>query len=153
MFHPHLFIKDAGPKGRGVYTKSLIYKGELIAKFTGWVLLTAQLTDDLFALQIDHDAWLCSYGDQLDDCINHSCEPNTGFLTGETALYALRDIRPQEEISFDYTTSLSEKGWHLLCACGSHQCRKTVLSWPEMPSSYQEAMLPFALNYIKKVSA
>ncbi|MEI7684009.1 MAG: SET domain-containing protein [Planctomycetota bacterium] len=34
-----------------------------------------------------------------DDCGNHSCNPNAGFITGEPILYALRDIDVGEEIT------------------------------------------------------
>ena len=43
-------------------------------------------------MQVGPDRWLCSAGEALDDCINHSCDPNAGFATGEPVLYALRDI-------------------------------------------------------------
>jgi SET domain-containing protein len=148
---PKLEIKKAVPKGRGVFARAAIARGELVAAFTGWILSTHELTDDLFALQIDHDRWLCSHGDQLDDCINHSCEPNTGFLCGETVLFALRDIAPGEEISFDYATSIAEPGWTLECACGSPGCRKLIVPWGEMPTSFRDRMRPAALQYLRKV--
>ncbi len=149
MPHAKLEIRSAGPKGRGVFTQQAIAQGEYIAAFTGWVLKTAALTGALFALQIDHDLWLCSHGDQLDDCINHSCVPNAGFLSGEPILFALRDIGPGEEITFDYATSIAEPGWTLACACGWPGCRKLILPWVEMPSSYRERMRPAALQYLR----
>jgi SET domain-containing protein len=144
-----LEARDAGAKGRGVFATAPIRAGELITPFTGWLLKTAELTDDLFALQVGGDLWLCSHGDQLDDCINHSCEPNTGFITGETVLYALRDITAGEEITFDYSTSISEAGWTLECACGARRCRKVVRPWGQMPESYRLAMEHAALGYLR----
>lgn len=144
-----LEIRAAGPKGRGVFASAPIGKGQLLTPFTGWLLKTADLTDELFALQVGVDLWLCSHGDQLDDCINHSCEPNAGFITGETVLHALRDIGAGEEIGFDYATSIDEAGWRLDCACGSPRCRGVILPWSEMPTSYREFMKHAALAYLR----
>jgi SET domain-containing protein len=144
-----LEVRDAGPKGRGVFALRPIARGELVASFTGWTLATAELTDDLFALQIGHDLWLCSHGDHLDDCINHSCDPNTGFVTGQTVLFALRDIARGEEITFDYATSIGEAGWSLECACASPLCRKIVVSWGEMPAADRDRMREVALSYLR----
>jgi hypothetical protein len=144
-----LEIRPAGAKGRGVFTRERIGRGEYLAAFTGFVLETAQLTDDLLALQIGDDLWLCSRGEALDDCINHGCEPNAGFVTGEPLLFALREIQPGEEIAFDYATSIAETGWFLDCACGAPRCRGRVLPWPEMPAAWRDAMRPLALSYLR----
>jgi SET domain-containing protein len=150
MSHPKLEVRDAGGKGRGVFAVVPIARGDLVAPFTGWTLATSQLTDDLFALQIGHDLWLCSHGDQLDDCINHSCDPNTGFTGGAPVLFALRDIAAGEEIGFDYSTSISETGWTLDCACGSPHCRKLIRSWGEMPLEYRERWRRCVLTYLRE---
>ncbi len=150
MIHPALIVSHAGEKGRGVFTQQRIAKGEKIIAFTGWVVPTSELTDDLFALQIGPDLWLCTYGDQVDDCVNHSCEPNAGFVDGAPVLYALRDIAADEEITFDYTTSMMEEDWTLECRCASEKCRETILPWIKMPASYQERMRPFTLHYLRE---
>lgn len=149
MYHPNLQIKQAGPKGRGVFASAAIARGELIATFTGRTLTTEELTDDLFCLQIGPALWLCTHGEQLDDCINHSCEPNTGFVTGEPILYAVRDVMAGEELTFDYATSIATEGWTLECACGTPRCRKVILPWMEMPASFQGRMRSVALRYLR----
>ena len=55
--------------------------------------------------------------------INHSCEPNTYMRrTAERCeFYALRDIRPGEELSVDYEDSHHEG--RLRCRCGAARCR------------------------------
>lgn len=148
-YHPHLKTEAAGEKGRGVFATAPIKQGELIARMSGWLAKTSELDDDWFALQVDHDLWLCSHGDQLDDCINHSCEPNAGFLTGETVLFALRDIASGEEITFDYATSLAEPGWTLECCCGAACCRKLVRSWLDEAEGYRRSKRHIALTYLR----
>lgn len=59
--------------------------------------------------------------------INHSCNPNTfsavNIRKGRIFYYALRDIKPGEELTIDYNISSGED--QLLCNCQSEQCRKT----------------------------
>lgn len=145
----HLEIRPAGAKGRGVFASAPIPRGTLVAEMAGEVLPTSKLTDDMLCLQVNDGLWLCTYGDQLDDCINHSCAPNTGFLRGTPTLYALRDIAADEEITFDYSTSMSERGWSLECHCGAPECRQTVRPWPELSDSERTRLFPVALDYLR----
>jgi hypothetical protein len=148
-----LEIRQTDHKGRGVFALEPIAHGQRILEFQGRVLKTAELTDDLLAMQIGPDEWLCSNGSLLDDCVNHSCDPNAGFLDGTPALYALRDIAAGEEIGWDYSTSIGEPGWTLACRCGSARCRGVVRSWGELASLERERLRPMALSYLRAVDA
>jgi SET domain-containing protein len=58
--------------------------------------------------------------------INHSCRPNSFLQTYGKRLIvlALRDIRPGEEITVDYVSSMhSDKK---RCSCGARDCRGTI---------------------------
>lgn len=57
--------------------------------------------------------------------INHSCQPNTGVMN-DTILVALRDISVDEELRFDYSTTMSEGDWTMRCRCGAAQCRGLI---------------------------
>lgn len=149
MQYLHLQIRPSPHKGRGVFTSEPIAKGHEILVFQGRVLPSAALTDDLLAMQIGHDLWLCSDGTLLDDCVNHACEPNAGFLDGEPVLYALRDIDAGEEITWDYSTSISEPGWSLDCRCGSPTCRGIVRPWGELADADRERLRGAALRYLR----
>src|SRR5437588_13106656 len=87
-----LEIRHTPTKGRGFCALESVPQGILVAVCSGQVLPTDELQPHHFAMQVGADLWLCSDGEQVDDCINHSCEPNIGFTTGEPVLYALRDI-------------------------------------------------------------
>jgi hypothetical protein len=73
----------------------------------------------------------------LDDLINHSCEPNTGFHIQGTAadLFAIRDIAAGEEILFDYSTTLDEEDFTMVCACGTPSCRGVIGDGKLLPSA------------------
>jgi SET domain-containing protein len=144
-----LEVRPAGAKGRGVFALAPIARGQRILTLGGRLLPTAALTDDLLALQVGPDQWLCSDGSLLDDLINHACDANTGFPEGEPVLYALRDIATGEEICWDYSTSISEPGWTLECHCGSIHCRRVVRSWPELTDAERHRLRGQALRYLR----
>jgi len=149
MSDPQLEICMTEHKGRGVFTREPIQRGRKVLTFQGRVLTTAELTEDLLAMQIDHDLWLCSDGALLDDCVNHSCEPNCGFVEGDLTLFALRSIQPNEEITWDYSTSISEPDWTLDCRCGAATCRGLVQAWGCLDASDRALLRPIALKYLR----
>lgn len=126
-----------------------IPRGRLVMPLGGRVLSSADLTEDLLALQIGEDEWLASDGSLIDDLVNHSCSPNVGFLDGTPCLYALRDIAVGEEICWDYSTSISEPGWQMHCCCETSQCRGVIRPWPELSSEDRRRLRPIALQYLR----
>jgi len=121
-----LHIRMTPEKGRGLFASSPIPAGSRLMEMSGQLFTSNNLPDDGMAMQVDDDLWLHSAGDFLDDCGNHSCDPNTGFVTGEPILYALRDIAAGEEVCWDYSTSISCADWALDCRCGAANCRGVV---------------------------
>jgi hypothetical protein len=130
-----LQIRPAGLKGRGVFALSPINAGSAIVALGGHLRPSAALNDDLLALQVGPDLWLCSDGSLLDDCINHSCDPNAGFVTGEPVLFALRDI--------------SEAGWSLACQCGAAGCRGIIRPWGELAAADRLRLRRQTLQYMR----
>ena len=146
---PMLEVRQTAEMGRGVFALEPIAHGTLLVACQGWLAASDALEDDWHAMQVGPDLWLCSTGANLDDCINHSCDPNAGFVTGEPVLYALRDIAAAEQIVWDYSTSIAELGWKLECLCGSGICRTTVRSWWELPAEERHRLRPSALAYLR----
>jgi len=58
--------------------------------------------------------------------INHSCRPNAfmQILYDHILFIALRDIKPGEEITIDYETTLHPDDKR--CICGARSCRGTI---------------------------
>jgi hypothetical protein len=142
-------IRMTDQMGRGVFATTPILRGERVVECQGWLATTAELDDDWHAMQVGPDLWLCSDGDSLDDCINHSCESNLGFTTGEPILFALRDIAVGEQLTWDYSTSIAEVGWTLACLCGTPNCRRVIRSWPDLQSVEREKLKRLALRYLR----
>ena len=149
MSEAMLEVKQTPNMGRGVFATQAIPRGTCLVVCGGWLAKSDALDDDWHAMQVGPDLWLCSAGENLDDCINHSCAPNAGFVTGEPILFALRDIAVGEQIAWDYSTSIAETGWTLECLCGAPTCRKVIRSWWELPADERERLNGTALMYLR----
>ncbi len=145
-----LEIRTTANMGRGVFATQAIARGTCLVVCGGWIAKTDALEDHWHAMQVGPDEWLCSAGENLDDCINHSCAPNAGFVTGEPALFALRDIAIGEQIAWDYSTSIAEAGWSLECLCGSATCRRIIRPWWELAAEERARLGGIALLYLRE---
>jgi SET domain-containing protein len=110
-----------------------------------------EVSDDLRAIQVGEDAYLVEDPTRptADDFLNHSCEPNAGFLDGSLVLYALFDIEPGDEILFDYSTAMNEPGWSFACRCRSRRCRREVESYCDLPRPVRTRLRPISLAYLR----
>jgi SET domain-containing protein len=86
--------------------------------------------------------------------LNHSCNPNTG-IKGKVTMYALRDIKSNEELTIDYATIEGDDRWVLpaKCRCGYRFCRGRISSVHTLPVERFEAYLPYVSTYFKRLYA
>lgn len=90
-----------------------------------------------------------------EDCMyfNHSCDPNCGFQSLDSALVvALRDIEIGEELTYDYQCMDSEASFYagLNCKCGTDKCRG-VLSFDHYRNvDWQNALYEYSGAYVKR---
>jgi hypothetical protein len=91
-----------------------------------------RLSEELF--QIGADAFLLPNGN-LDDFVNHSCQPNTGLRLTRLGyqMVALVDVAAGDELTYDYSTYIGDTHERLICACGSVGCRGVVGPFRELP--------------------
>lgn len=77
--------------------------------------------------------------------INHSCEPNVGFIS-ELSLVAIKNIAPGEELVIDYSMYDGRLD-PFACNCKSPNCRKVVKpdDWknPELQKKYGQYFSPY----------
>ena len=85
----------------------------------------------------------------LDDFLNHSCDPNLGFVDGSLTLYALRDIESGEEVCFDYSTTMNEPGWVIRCRCHTPICRRAVRSYCDLSERDRRRLRSLLLGYLR----
>ena len=147
--------------GVGVYATRTYKKGEIIHVLNG----KAHTPKTLYyhksnfrkgivdPLQIGTDKYLKL--NELSRFFNHSCAPNAGIKNRST-LFALRNIRAGEELTFDYSTTIDEAFW---CKCGSKKCRGIIYDFFALPNKdkmyyYNQNALPgFLMKKFKKLLA
>lgn len=146
-------------QGWGLFAKKPIKKGENLVAFGGYKVdkNLAYLFDEKFGehdVQIGENAYLVASSPKQREeiySINHSCQPNMGFLN-ESTLIALRDINPEEELTFDYAMCTSD-GYYLICNCKSNSCRKIITGDDWKRKSLQEKYRGHFTTYLaKKIS-
>jgi len=101
-------VRRSGPgKGLGLFARVAIAKKALVLEYTGKKIPT-KTADELntrYLFEID-DEWTIDGAARTNTAryINHSCDPNceAEIDDGRIFLYALRNIAPGEELTFDY---------------------------------------------------
>ena len=98
------------------------------------------------ALQVGDDAFLVGQVGDLDERVNHSCDP-TGILVDAVTLVAARDLPIGAQITYDYATTDSVPYDEFECECGSARCRGKVTAedWmdPVVRSHYDGHFSPY----------
>jgi len=152
--HDFLEIRSTEDRGSGVFATQSIPAGTSLLSLTGAIAHHVdELPPDSRAVQIGPDSWLYSFGSELDDFMNHSCDPNAGFVRGDLVLYSLRPIEADEEVTWDYSTSISLSGWSMECLCPSPKCRKIIRPWPELSVPDRARLTKIAMNYLRVQSS
>src|SRR3989344_190207 len=122
-------IGGSGIEGKGLFAREKIYKDELVIDFStgpGTILKAGEeMAETLFAKGYDYmiqvgedELFAATQNDELEDVdfLNHSCDPNCG-ISGALKIVAMRDVKPGEEIAFDYAMSESTD-YEMDCLCG-----------------------------------
>lgn len=144
--------------GRGLFARERVRAGEMLLAWGGDVVTGEMLSwmseeKHRLAVQIEEDLYLVTPNEGPADWVNHSCDPNAG-LVGQVVLVALRDIRPGEEICFDYATSDGSPYDEFTCGCGTRSCRGRVTGddWklPELQARYAGHFSPYIQKRIEK---
>ena len=127
-------------RGWGIRTTEPIKSGDFILEYIGEVVseqvfkhrMAEQYQNDQhhYCLNLDSGMVIDGYRKANEGrFVNHSCEPNcemqkwsvNGFY--RIGLFALRDILPNEELSYDYNFDNFNIETQQVCRCGSAKCR------------------------------
>jgi SET domain-containing protein len=136
---PHLVISRSRIDSEGCHTTAPIKKGTFIVEYTGPRVTNKQadaLYDDhprtyLFGLS---DGKHVIDGEGVAAFINHSCDPNceADEIKGRVWIVATRDIKPGEELTYDYNLYDGELDDPSPCSCGAPTCRGSMYSEKEL---------------------
>lgn len=140
----NLFAIGETHLGKAVYAAEGFAEGDTIIRFTGRRIRADKVpslmrgNSDRY-VQVTPQHYMGPSG-RIDDLINHSCSPNAGlrFTDAGVFLVAIRDIIPGEEIAWDYSTTLAESNWHMICQCKSPECRRVIGNFSTLPEERQE---------------
>ena len=139
-------VRRSGVHGRGVFAMRAVAAGESILEYTGEVISWEEALrrhphdpdhpTHTFYFHIDDSHVIDGkHGGNSARWINHSCDPNCDCeIVGKRVfIRALRDLRPGEELFFDYRLTIDGRRTRRLereyaCHCGSTNCRGTMLA-------------------------
>lgn len=130
--------------GNGVFANSIILRGERLLELTGSIVSYSDTTEmgifESYPIQIDFDKYVIP---ESPFCyINHSCDPNCGIIEGRY-LIAIKNIGVNEELFYDYSTTMLERSWEMECSCNSDLCRKFIQDFDLLPTQLQKYYLDF----------
>ena len=134
---PNPFAVGESHLGKAVFAARGFTEGETLLRFTGPRLRRAPValgSDDRF-VQVGPQEYLGPSG-RVDDLVNHSCDPNAGLrftADGAVFLVAIRPIVAGEEVSWDYSTTLKDSNWRMLCDCRAPGCRGVIGEFATLP--------------------
>jgi len=155
--------------GNAVFSKASIEKGELLVIFGGHVMsvekeLTLKPPLNDYSLQL-HENFVIGplYTEEIRpaEYFNHSCDPNAG-INGQIFLVAMRNIAPNEQITFDYAMVLSEskernESYSIRCDCKAVNCRGIITDkdWlsPELQKKYEGYFSWYIEQKIRKLKS
>ena len=127
-----LTIKKSHINGKGCFATIAFARRKKIADYAGERITNAEANRRarrrILRICAVDERWSIdgSRGGNGTHYINHSCEPNCfmKILHGHVQFYALRDIRPGEEITLDYISTLHPDTKR--CHCRAPNCRGTI---------------------------
>ena len=126
-------IKKSNIDKRGLYASKNIKAGAKIINYVG-KLITKKESQQNSKFDNNKDIYLFNINKKYDldgdfswntaRLINHSCNPNCEVSgTGlKLWIYAIRDIKKDEELSYDYGFSFDQDFKDYPCNCGSKKC-------------------------------
>lgn len=158
MMFVKYYTKDLPGKGTGVFAKENIPTGTMIWKLTEakklsrdeYMSSSQEAKKDAYP-EGDHYVQAVGEGESW----NHSCDANT-WWTADDELSARRDIKKNEEITYDYATTDIDP--HIVyewdCKCGSSNCRKK-LHWndilkPEINEAYRGNLPSWVEKFVEE---
>ena len=140
-------VRRSGVHGKGVFALQPIKAGTTLIEYTGEIIGWPEAlrrhphdpTDPhhTFYFSLDDGSHVidAKHGGNASRWINHACDPNceADEEEGRVFIKALRDLKPGEELFYDYGLVIDERYTPKLkkqyeCRCGSPRCRGTMLA-------------------------
>lgn len=135
-------VVDAGVKGRGLILNDSVNAGDFIIEYTGVAIQKSYLDSMfrryrlermLYIMALDNDVYIdARRKGSIARYVNHSCEPNCAVHRwkvrgiSRACIFALKEVKAGEELSFDYKWKRKRGRAPTKCYCGYPSCRGTL---------------------------
>lgn len=150
-----IYVKKSKLEGTGLFALNDIKKGEKVAVINGPIIkwnVVDQKTSSYGPNWIGYgkNKWIETQRPFI--YFNHSCEPNTG-IKGSRTIIALKNIKKDEEVTFDYSITEEDLLWKLdkKCRCNTKTCRGIIKSIQYLPKRIFNKYLPNIPTYFQKI--
>jgi uncharacterized protein len=158
---PRLERRRSPIQGSGLFATAPIRVGEVVTIWGGSIFTGADLRTGVARLnscvQVAEGFHLGSpkqLAENLDEYMNHSCDPNV-WLVDEVTLVARHDIARGDELTIDYALWETDATWAMDCTCGSPLCRRVVSGqdWkrPDLQARYGAHFSPYVRRRIARL--
>ena len=135
-----IYFEKSTIQGYGLFASEPISQDSLICEYNGEIIRSrvADLREKqyeakgfphMFLFRIDRDSVVdATMRGGKSRFLNHSCHPNcrsTIINVGKTqtiSFYAIKNIKPHEEICFNYQMEFEDRDKREKCYCGAKQC-------------------------------
>jgi SET domain-containing protein len=165
MLHPNAVLSENHViHGKGLVASGPIRKGEIVSHLEAGLPILELA--DVMAMTPEQQEEILRYGYQRSDdeiviekeperFMNHSCDANTEWIDIDTMI-ASRDIKPGEELTYDYATTEVSIPYEFDCKCGAPNCRHHVTNRdyliPSWQQHYGDFLPPHTLRAIAKAT-
>lgn len=139
-------IKNISETTQGLFSDKHFHPGETILRFDGVPVIKEEIkyfseAEQLGLLQIGNDLYL-NLKDHTAFFIRHHCVPNCiiKVITNKAFLIAIREIEPDDELVFDYSTTSNESKETFLmdCNCSKFYCRKEISGYDSLSEEQKQ---------------
>ena len=145
-------LRETSEKGEGIFATKSFKTGDIV--MIG-VIKEVLNGNNSHASQIGEFEHVLHAG--LITKVNHSCDPNCGIRVNETGAHdfiARRDIRINEEVTFDYAMrNYNVNYFPKQCECGSQGCRGEITGWKDLPAEKKKEYEGFVAPYLLALDA
>jgi uncharacterized protein len=145
-------LRESDEKGEGIFAVESFQTGDIV--MVGAIEKVVEKNHS-HASQVGKNKYVLHAG--LISKVNHSCEPNCGIklnTTGAHDFVAIKAIRPNEEITFDYAMrNYTIDYFPYKCMCGSGKCRCKITGWKDLPESRKKDYAGFVAPYLLELDA
>jgi hypothetical protein len=133
-------------KGLSLFTDDEYTEGSTIMPLTGDIVEKEEAA--FSAIQIGRNQFIHNtYGKaEYPYIMNHSCDPNCEIDVHNLQVLAKRNIKPGEELTFNYNTTeadMDDEGIGFDCLCGAENCLHHI-------GGYKPKFFPFICEYCDK---